>query len=364
MPYVPTDWVDGVTPVDASRLDKMEAGIAAAEEKALKGAANGYAGLNANGVLLDPTLPTRLRNNTSASTVADFNLAVESGWYQANAAANGPDASAYLIQVQAWAAGGVHVRQTAYKYNDLSIWQRQMVSAGWNAWVQMWPPAPSSDITYNGAHVPATSYEDGDIVIGTDNVAYMCVTPTNTAPVAWPGGPTPAAPQTIPYGTSLPPSPADGQEAILVDSVTNPAYQWRFRFNALSSSAYKWEFVGGSPVRSSFTGSQSLVTVGSWASALPQLTLSRAGEYLFSYIAAISIGANPTLVQLGLYTTSVVPGTEFPTTQSGTWAETTSAGNLPFTATAGQTVGLGYYSSQAGTAISNRYIAAFPVRVA
>src|SRR6516164_9624771 len=49
----------------------------------------------------------------------------------------------------------------------------------------------------------------------------------------------------IPYGTTLPASPVDGQEAILVDSITNPTYQWRLRYNAGSTSAYKWEFVGG-----------------------------------------------------------------------------------------------------------------------
>ena len=59
---------------------------------------------------------------------------------------------------------------------------------------------------------------------------------------------TPADVANIPYGTSLPASPFDGQEAILVDSVSNPTYQWRFRYNAGSTSTYKWEFVGGSPV--------------------------------------------------------------------------------------------------------------------
>jgi len=52
---------------------------------------------------------------------------------------------------------------------------------------------------------------------------------------------------TVAYGTSLPASPADGQEAILVDSTTNATYAWRFRYNAAASSPYKWEFVGGSP---------------------------------------------------------------------------------------------------------------------
>lgn len=48
------------------------------------------------------------------------------------------------------------------------------------------------------------------------------------------------------YGTSLPGSPADGAEAIIVDSTTNPTFQWRFRFNAGSANTDKWEHVGGS----------------------------------------------------------------------------------------------------------------------
>jgi len=60
--YVPTDWVDDVTPVDAARMDKIEAGIDAAdsiaraaqaaltgkEDKSAKGAASGYAPLGAD----------------------------------------------------------------------------------------------------------------------------------------------------------------------------------------------------------------------------------------------------------------------------------------------------------------------------
>jgi len=49
-----------------------------------------------------------------------------------------------------------------------------------------------------------------------------------------------------PAGTAFPGSPSDGDEFVLVDSTTNPTYQWRFRYNAGSSSTYKWEFVGGS----------------------------------------------------------------------------------------------------------------------
>jgi hypothetical protein len=44
------------------------------------------------------------------------------------------------------------------------------------------------DLVYNGKF-PAggPSYTDGDIVVGDDGVLYMCVRPTNAAPVPWPG---------------------------------------------------------------------------------------------------------------------------------------------------------------------------------
>jgi hypothetical protein len=49
-------------------------------------------------------------------------------------------------------------------------------------------PAATGDIVeYLGGYVGGTTYADGDIVIAPDGLAYMCVKPTNTAPVAWPG---------------------------------------------------------------------------------------------------------------------------------------------------------------------------------
>jgi len=93
-----------------------------------------------------------------------------------------------------------------------------------------WGPAPSggASITYRGQYSASTTYNDGDYVVGLDGVTYQCVV-NNTFGVT----PTPWAPApSIPYGTSLPTAPVDGQEAVLVDSVTNPTYQWRFRYNA------------------------------------------------------------------------------------------------------------------------------------
>ena len=50
------------------------------------------------------------------------------------------------------------------------------------------------------------------------------------------------------FGGQLSQDQVDGQEAILVDNVANPIYQWRFRYNASSTSPFKWELVGGDVV--------------------------------------------------------------------------------------------------------------------
>ena len=51
------------------------------------------------------------------------------------------------------------------------------------------PAVPGMDLDYLGDYVPAT-YNDGDIVVDTDGIAYLCVKDgTTTPPEPWPGGP-------------------------------------------------------------------------------------------------------------------------------------------------------------------------------
>jgi hypothetical protein len=90
------------------------------------------------------------------------------------------------------------------------------------------------------------------------------------------------------YSTSLPGSPYDGQVYTLVDSTTTPTYQWTFRYNAGSSSSFKWEFVGGAPVYAAVETAQTTGTTGGFvdlATVGPSFTLPRAGDYLFRYSA-------------------------------------------------------------------------------
>jgi len=146
-------------------------------------------------------------------------------------------------------------------------------------------PPVGADLIYQGDFPAGTPYTDGEIVV-SNGIAYLCVTPTSAAPTAWPGGPTPTPPApAVSYGTTLPASPADAQEAILVDSITNPSYQWRFRYNAGSTSAYKWEYVGGIPW-SNAGGSTNGVVSASGTLVLsggPSFTIPRTGDYFVGW---------------------------------------------------------------------------------
>lgn len=148
----------------------------------------------------------------------------------------------------------------------------------WNGttWISASGGGGSTDLRYNG-NWAAGSYADGDIVIASDGIAYIAVKPTTAAPKPWATGIVPGKPT---YGTTLPASPVDTQEAILVDSLTAPTYQWRFRYNGLSTARDKWEFVGGAEWMVITEGADTATWAG-YANLPngPSLTIPRTGVY-------------------------------------------------------------------------------------
>jgi hypothetical protein len=81
--------------------------------------------------------------------------------------------------------------------------------------------------------------------------------------------------------TTLPSAPRDGQ---VIDYVASAAAGviWRLRYRAASASAYKWEFVGGSALRSSVEAASTTTSV-TYADLLdvvgPTVTAPLAGDY-------------------------------------------------------------------------------------
>lgn len=104
----------------------------------------------------------------------------------------------------------------------------------------------------------------------------------------------------VAYGTSLPASPSDGQEYVLVDSITAPTYQWRFRYNSGSASAYKWEFVGGADLYAEVTATDNIAsaTYVAIGTAGPSITVPRAGDYDVEIGAHFAVGKAASLARM------------------------------------------------------------------
>jgi hypothetical protein len=171
-------------------------------------------------------------------------------------------------------------------------------------------------ISFEGDWAAPTTYTDGDVIV-YNGVAYLCVGgPTTTTPDPTLWGAAQISKPT--YGIALPGSPVDGQEAILVDNVTNPTYQWLFRYNAGSSSAYKWECIGGAS-----TGAETIGTDTTTSTTIvnlsngPSILIPRAGDWLVEVNAIVS----STLVDVQVYVNAGNSTAATNTVINGSWGQ-------------------------------------------
>jgi Carbohydrate-binding module family 5/12 len=139
-------------------------------------------------------------------------------------------------------------------------------------WVALGSKIP---IDYIGGWSAAVSYKAGDVV-SYNGVDYIAVNPStgSTPPPATSLG-------AVGIGTSLPASPLDGQEYVLVDSLTAPTYSWRFRYVPGIADAYKWVYVGGSAIMNEQPALDTcaITTYTALGSAGPSVALPRAGIF-------------------------------------------------------------------------------------
>lgn len=237
----------------------------------------------------------------------------------------------------------------------------------WNgtAWISASGGASGPFVDFIGTWASGTAYKGGDVVRYNNN-DYIAVNPsTGQVP------PAPSIPANLagaPLVTSLPTDPFSGQEVVLVDSLTNPSYNWRFRYNAASTSAYKWEFVGGSSAYAAVETNEvhgggatwkDLTTVG------PQLTVPRSGEYIITGCAILSVNAAPS--ESALFGVSD-DGAIAPAIYTGIDGSRTNAVNssqyiTKRTLNAGAVPRMRYLAYQTQSSFSQRRFSLTPVRV-
>jgi hypothetical protein len=84
--------------------------------------------------------------------------------------------------------------------------------------------------------------------------------------------------------TALPTNPVDGQEIYYTADATN-GIVWHLRYNAASASAYKWEFLGGAPIRAWDNNNYTFATGAGYnpPSAGVYVITALAGDYEVSF---------------------------------------------------------------------------------
>jgi hypothetical protein len=169
------------------------------------------------------------------------------------------------------------------------------------------------------------------------------------------------------YGTSLPGSPTNGQEYTLVDSITNPSYQWRFRYNSGSTSPYKWEFVGGSHVVVAVNTQENHPGGSAWANLPtngPLFTVPRGGDYLVIASTASNNGAAGTSTgQLGPAVGDTTPPVVVGVSLQSGFASGIALQGAFYGVTAGNILKLRYWSNSNLLNFSNRVMTVTPIRV-
>src|SRR5262245_9119425 len=140
-----------------------------------------------------------------------------------------------------------------------------------------WVPMAAGQVMLQsrGAWAAGTSYVAGDIV-SYNGVNYLSVAPST--------GVTPPAtllPPNISYGATPPASPNDG-DLWYLPADTTLGIIWIFRYRAASASAYKWEYIGGPPLRHAISTQETTTAVTTWvdlATVGPRVIVPRAGDY-------------------------------------------------------------------------------------
>lgn len=170
-------------------------------------------------------------------------------------------------------------------------------------------------------------------------------------------------------GTTLPATPYDGQEYVLVDSLTVPTYAWRFRYSPESTSAYEWEFIGGAAVDHEVATDQStasttyvdLGTVG------PTVVVPREGDYNVSWGSAAYVTDGAAVypaVKIGAVATSDADSAVLSLAAAEAGLTRRTSREKLFTGVAAGSEVKMQYKTSAGTAnFYDRWLRVTPIRV-
>lgn len=170
--------------------------------------------------------------------------------------------------------------------------------------------------------------------------------------------------------TSLPGSPVDKQQALLVDSGTAPTYAWLFQYESSIADAYKWICIGGSPLHVEVDTSDSITSTSfvDAGTVGPSITTPRAGIYILRYggnLQANAAGPTDAYMTPKIGAAAASSGDAASMTQSGSGAgEASVSRSRRFTLAASDVIKCQYAGAQANAfSVLKRWLEMMPVRV-
>lgn len=197
-------------------------------------------------------------------------------------------------------------------------------------------------------------------------ISFQAATPPTTIFAGPAGPPGPPGAGTPYYGASPPASPTNGQEWIYPADAAGTL--WRFRYNSASVSAYKWEFVGGSPLDSYIDAHQATASTTYADLGGPAVTAPLAGDYMTEFDARIYGDSAGQSARVGLHVNGALWITlDWYTSGPGTGSPSVGGHNARTTRYNGATLGTIFklfYATNTGTITSGyRHVSITPVRV-
>lgn len=131
-----------------------------------------------------------------------------------------------------------------------------------------------ADVASKGDLLAATGNDAlARLAVGADGQFLKANSGTSTG-LEWGAGVLPS------LVTALPGAPANGDECILVDSVSAPTYAWHLKYVS-AATTYKWYCIGGTPAKTEVQAAQTTAS-GAYtdlATNGPDFTVPVAGDY-------------------------------------------------------------------------------------
>lgn len=175
-----------------------------------------------------------------------------------------------------------------------------------------------------------------------------------------------------PLVTALPGSPVDGQEIYYLADPASGVI-WHLRYNAASSSPYKWERIGGPGLYAAVATSFNITSTGFVDQGGPQIVAPLSGDYRIaggSWIGVVATAAGQqAMMAPRVGATAPDPVSDrlasaySPATTGGSTFGNVGAGAMQRTLTAGTTVACQYRTTGGTGQFAARWLELTPVRV-